>query len=192
MNKKILLKVLSFTAFTQITLLNCEAENKNCGNEISIIKTEVASAGTWENVRNSPGSLRKESSNLISLGVSSAPGAYFSLTTTPKALLKDSSDQSYCEKKLEESKKKPITFGPRIFKSLEDLQSWVGELSKGSGTDGEKLYDICDKSCSPVYTYNIKEDLVAKKFEASVSALCGLPRDKDDNKYNLELWCGKK
>ena len=181
-----------FGLFTCLFPFIVNAEVKTCSDKLEQIKSTVASADTWGNIRNSDGSLKKESSNLIVIGLEANKGKFFTLTTVPKVLLKDSSDKEYCKTKLKDSTSSPIVFGPRFFKSLDELQSWVGDLSKGSGEDGEKLYEICDKSCSPSYAYMIKEDLGNKKFEANVSILCGLPRDKGDNKYSLELWCGEK
>ena len=59
-------------------------------------------------------------------------------------------------------------FGPKLFATLAELNSWVGDFSQGKGTDGETLYKLCPRSCSPDYKYSIRKDN-SGRFLVSVS-----------------------
>lgn len=159
-----------------------------CKNNINEIKTS-ASASTWDNLRNKQGSLKFETGKILTSGLNNIlVNSTISITSVPNKFLLDSSDNEYCSNKLTSSKSNPLNFSPDIFNSIDEANSWIGNFSQGKGKEGEDLYIKCDRSCSPQYTYQVKK-LEAGKIEVKALVICGLPRDKDDNLYNIVGKC---
>ena len=67
--------------------------------------------------------------------------------------------------------------------SIDDLTNWIMDFTRGKGADGESLYEQCPGKCSPQYTWWIDPDETGLTVKAR--AVCGLPRDRDGNKYHL-------
>lgn len=172
--------LLSLTIFPNITV----------GQEICTTETykKIATANTWDNLRNNKGSLKFETGIILKKGLQEINDNRLRLSSIPSSFESNSSDIGYCQNKLSDTKKNPLKYSPPPFTSIEDLNTWVSDFSRGSGSEGEDLYAKCDKSCSPQYLYEIsktKNDLI--ELEAIVT--CGLPRNKEENKYILTASC---
>lgn len=155
-----------------------------------ILASVIASAGNWANLRNNPGSLRFESDKLLKDGYSlltskdsskKIPALF--LESTPQKYLSEYSDFQYCQEKLNTTSATPIKFSSLSFENIEALSKWFGDFSQGSGTEGKKLYSLCDKSCSPRYELQITEK--EGKLNVDASVICGHARDKSDDMYML-------
>ena len=170
--------------------LNSFAQDCKLKSSAKVINSISASAGNWANLRNNPGSLRFESDRLLKEGYSLLTSANTAqkipalvLESTPQKFLTDYRDSAYCQEKFSSTVKKPIEFNGLSFASIDELSKWFGDFSQGSGKEGKQLYALCDKSCSPQYSLQIKES--AGKLNVNASAICGPARDKDDDMYLL-------
>lgn len=103
------------------------------------------------------------------------------VSVIPKKFLNDYADAQKCAALLEQTSKRPLRFGPRRAHSQEELTSWLSDLSRGKGRDGEALYDKCSGKCSPRYFIDAAQD--GKELVATVEVVCGPARDKTDNTY---------
>lgn len=155
-----------------------------------LLQKVTASAGSWANLRNNPGSLRfesarllKEGSTMLTSSSSTQKDSTLLLESSPKKFLVDYADFTYCKEKLSTTSASPIKFGPLSFASMEELSAWFSDFSQGSGKEGKALYAVCDKSCSPQYSLKIRQEAGQLKVEAS--AVCAHARDKDDDMYDL-------
>ncbi len=156
-----------------------------------LLRTE-GSAGTWDNLRNNKGSLRYETNELLSSGLTVLdPETSITITSEPKKYIREHKDANYCKTKLDETSKTPIVFSNKKFKTSEELNSWIADFSQGKGKEGRELYKKCDKSCSPQYSYLINKD-ETEDLMVNASVVCGLARDKDDNTYLLKLSCSPR
>ena len=176
-----------FPFFIVSFLCNSLSAQEICKKEAIYKKT--ATASTWENLRNNQGSLKFETSRIIKKGLSELNNDKLYIKSIPKEFLLNSNDHDYCNQKLSETGSAPLRFYPTAFSSVDELNSWVGDFSQGSGEEGKKLYKSCDKSCSPQYEYIISKEKEKIKLEALVT--CGLPRNKDNNEYLLIASCGQ-
>ena len=188
MNIKTILILIFLTVSSNLTAETSEI----CKNEAAKIESTQATASTWANLRNSDGSLKRETDKLLSKGFNLlSDETIISISSKPAKYLSKHSDNEYCEKKLIETEKTPIIFSDKKFSSFEELNNWIADFSQGKGEEGKELYSICDKSCSPQYIYNI-EKVENNLLKVDAIVICGLVRDKNDNMYNLELTCSPK
>jgi hypothetical protein len=167
-------------------------------NDIPVGHT-LASAGFFDNLRNSDDSIRFQMDELLSKSEAHAiqeaqppnPCAQSCVhavvavvfSSVPNLTLSAYDDSPTCQKLLEETTKEPIVYGKRTFETQEDADEWYNDLTQGDGTDGEDLYNRCPGNCSPSYSsliYRINDKLVV-----TTSIICGHARDKDDNQYRL-------
>lgn len=161
-----------------------------CQSAVTTLEKTEATASTWDNMRNKKGSLRFETDRLLKQGLSNLSSeTKVVVESKPKKFLASSSDATYCKKKIKETKSSPLIYTGKIFSSQDDLSSWISDFSQGNGDEGKDLYKKCDRSCSPQYSYEIKETK-SKKLNLKASVICGLPRDKGDNMYSLSVSCG--
>lgn len=161
----------------------------------------VATAGTWANARNSEGSVRFESGRLLKsaeVGLAAATPPenccdgtcvvakipQIVLRSTPATFLSEYGDKELCAQYLEKTKVTPLSYGDKVFPSMEALNDWVRDFSQGKGADGEDLYRRCSGACSPQYEYVIEKNHQGLSVDAN--AICGPARDKSDNQYRLE------
>ena len=167
------------------------SEELECHNDKHIIGSIEASAGTWVNLRNNKGSLRYETNRLLSKGLDYLDqGIDLKFSSVPAKFKTEYRNYEYCEKKLDKTSEENITFDNQEFKSFDEMQEWITEFSKGKGAQGEELYELCDKDCSPQYEYEISKDqngLISIK----PYVICGHARDMSDNMYKLSLSCFK-
>ena len=180
------MKSLLFFAITPL-LYSSVALSDDLGSCTDQAKTKkIATAATWANLRNKPGSLRFETGEMLKCGLAKLKeNQILKIISIPNAFRIDSDDNSYCAAKSEETSKTPLTFDAGQFSALEEINTWIEKFSQGKGEEGKVLYSKCDRSCSPQYTYLITK-LSAENLNVSANVICGPARDKDDNQYALE------
>ncbi|MEN9846298.1 MAG: hypothetical protein RIS36_1445 [Pseudomonadota bacterium] len=166
----------------------------------TFIQATVASAGFFDNLRNSDDSIRYQMDHLLSLSESRAhelrqhmspcrspscgsPVIAVVFTSTPNLTLPEYEDFPSCQKLLEATRQQPIVYKDREFNTQEEAKEWYNDLTQGDGTDGENLYDRCPGQCSPSYSSVIYR--ARGKFLVTTSIICGHARDRDDNQYRL-------
>lgn len=167
------------------------------------LETVDATADTWPNLRNQPGSLKYESKRMLTMaaetaktavpasikcpeGCKAGSAAVIRYQTVPKKFRSDNSDAERCKQLLEQTTAKPFLYSDRKFKSIDDLTAWFGDFSTGAGKDGKDLYLKCDGDCSPQYFTEIHPS--GSGYTVDSSVVCGAARDKTDNKYGLKLF----
>lgn len=196
-------KTISQFFLTVLVLCLSSAPNtvaaQQCGiptQENSPTKT-IASASLFANAANRPGSLRYESNKavqdaltllekekLCSAQQCPAEKLFIAFSSTPSSFRTNYSDKSRCEKLFETTSNSPLNFDIQHFDNHETLSAWIGDFSQGKGIEGEKLYQRCPGSCSPQFTYEIRE--TDSRIELLPTAICGPARDKSDNEYRIE------
>jgi len=156
----------------------------------------LASASTWDNLRNNENSIKFNINTLIKSATEGKKQAVFTIISKPNKFLSDYSDKEYCEKKKQETLSNKLVFTSPELTSTDDLNSWIGDFSQGKGDAGGDLYSKCDKTCSPSYEYEItySTNLNMKagtnnRYKVKALVVCGEARDKDDNQYSLTLVC---
>lgn len=164
------------------------------------IRTTLASAGFFDNLRNSDDSIRYQMDQLLSqsevrareLGQQKSPCRSAScgspvvavvFTSAPNLTLPEYEDSPSCQKLLEATRHQPIVYKDREFDTQDEAKEWYNDLTQGDGTDGEDLYNRCPGQCSPSYSSVIYR--ARGKFLVTTSIICGHARDKDDNQYRL-------
>jgi hypothetical protein len=186
-------------ALTWITVATAQSPCKPPQQDISI-RTTLASAGFFDNLRNSDDSIRFQMDQLLSqsetraseLGQQGPPCASSAcgspvvavvFSSTPNMSLPEYEDSPSCQKLLEATRQQPIVYENREFETREDAEEWYNDLTQGDGADGEDLYNRCPGQCSPSYSSVIFRK--GSKFIITTSIICGHARDKDDNQYRL-------
>ena len=102
---------------------------------------------------------------------------------TPTDFLAPEEQHAVCLEFETETKDNPLRFASRAFETVDALNDWIMDFSQGLGEDGELLYKQCSSNCSPRYTFLIVEQRTG--FEVKTEVLCGLARDKSDNRYRI-------
>lgn len=167
---------LVFSLSSSIVLAQCDT------------KLELASANTWDNLRNNEGSLKFVTAKIIKGATEGKSASSFAITTSPNKYLNNYDDQSYCEQKLKQtSGQNRLSYSSPSLSSSDAVSDWISGFSQGKSIEGSELYKACDKSCSPAYEYNISFENQVYKIKALVT--CGHARDKDDNKYKIKAIC---
>ncbi len=162
-------------------------------------ESTLATASFFANKRNQQGSIRYESGAMLKKAennisnaekpsglcpsgcqVSEKPEIIFK--AIPNKFLTDYSEYDKCQKLLEETEKTPFEYNEQ-FDSIDQIDSWFSDFSRGKGTDGQDLYQRCSGDCSPQYELIISNSGVKLSLDADV--ICGHERDKKDNQYEL-------
>lgn len=167
-------------------------------NDIAVGNT-LASAGFFDNLRNSDDSIRFHMDELLSKSEAQVtqhvqpprpcaqscvrPVVAIVFSSVPNMTLPAYEDSAICQKLLEETTKQPIVYGNRTFDTQEDAKEWYNDLTQGDGPDGKDLYRRCPGRCSPAYSSLIYR--ITNKLVVTTSIICGHARDKDDNQYRL-------
>lgn len=163
------------------------------------IRTTLASAGFFANLRNAEHSINSRMDTLLSEAQAAAhktaetrlpcptactkPAIAVVFTSTPNLQLQDYDEHSRCQRLYESTQISPIVYANRVFPSDRDAKKWYKELTQGNGPDGADLYERCPGKCSPSYS-----SIVYRKDEqyiVTASIVCGHARDKDDDQYRL-------
>ncbi len=164
-----------------------------------VIENTLASAGFFANLRYSEDSIHYQMDQLLDraknkLGIfqqkssicansCAKPVVGIVFSSHPRYTLDNYSEADKCQKLFELTSKDPIVYKHRLFKDDEEAKEWYNDLSRGSGEDGEDLYDRCDGSCSPQYSSFIWSENGG--LAVTTSIICGHARDKDDDQYVL-------
>lgn len=163
------------------------------------VRSTLASAGFFTNLRNADHSLRHRTDVLLRESENAAAQLFARemgcqracahavvavvFSTTPNMALTNYDERERCQELLTKTRQRPIQFLNRSFDELEDLESWYSDLMQGDGKDGESLYEQCPGRCSPHYTSTLFKR--GGSFDISTSVVCGHARDKDDDQYVL-------
>lgn len=163
------------------------------------IRTTLASAGFFANIRNSDDSIRFRMDELLTQAKAAAHERYTTenncrrdctnavvaviFSSSPNKTLTDYDETSSCQQLSDSTQKSPITYKNRAFDSEASAKEWYNDLTQGDGPDGEDLYEKCPGKCSPAYSSTAYEE--GGKFIVTTSITCGHARDKDDNQYRL-------
>lgn len=185
-------------SFTQGRLAHGQSPCVQPANDIPVGHT-LASAGFFDNLRNSDDSIRFQMDELLSKSEAQAsqqaqpprpctqscahPVVAVVFASVPNMTLSAYGDSPTCQKLLEETTKDPIVYAKRTFQTQQDAKEWYNDLTQGDGADGEDLYTRCPGSCSPAYSSVIYR--IGDKLVVTTSIICGHARDKDDNQYRL-------
>lgn len=155
------------------------------------------SVGVLANLRGSDGSIRAVAQDLLAaaleqqrLAIPSCPNGCSGGESTivykvlPTAYLNTDRQRSECRQYERETSASPLRFTDHEFDSLDALNEWIMDFSRGKGADGKALYAACASNCSPRYTFLIKpRDGTTLMLDAEV--VCGLARDKKETQYSL-------
>ena len=151
--------------------------------------TETASAGFLANLGNRADSIRAISNKMLSSAIEVARSdpspQRIIFKSIPELSKKTTADDQMCERQEMATRKEPLEFDNKRFATVEELTDWIMEFTQGKGTEGKSLYKQCPGKCSPQYTWWIDPDESELLVKARV--VCGLPRDRDGNKYQLSI-----
>lgn len=164
------------------------------------MESQVATASTFANWMRREGSIRFESRRMFeeakahyrsgdmpvnfcpeNCQVARAPKLIF--TSVPNKFKTEYGDAEKCEAYLKKTRSEPLTYTQILEPEVDALADWIGDFSQGDGDEGEKMYEDCDGSCSPQFSYDIR--LRRDKLEVTADVVCGPARDKDDNTYTI-------
>jgi hypothetical protein len=155
------------------------------------------SVGMLANLRGSDGSIRAVAKDLLAAALEqqrattqSCPGGCAGgdpaivYKVLPTAYLNADRQRAECQQHERATSAEPLRFAKRGFSSLDDLNEWIMDFSRGKGDDGKALYAACASNCSPRYTFLIEPtDGATLMLETEV--VCGLARDKKVTQYSL-------
>lgn len=163
----------------------------DCGSspELMPLETAVASAGFLANAGNSADSIRAISNRMLSSAIEKAKSAAspqrIIFKSIPDLSKKTTSDDQMCERHQAATSNKPLEFGDKRFATADELTDWIMDFTRGKGTEGKALYKQCPGKCSPQYTWWI--DPRESELLVKARVVCGLPRDRSGNKYQLSI-----
>jgi hypothetical protein len=163
---------------------NCDASST-----LTPLATEIASAGFLSNLSSRADSIRATSKRMLDEAIgtvrSDASAQRIVLKSIPELSKKIDSDDQMCERLETETQKAPLEFNGKHFASADELTDWIMNFTQGKGADGKSLYKQCPGKCSPQYTWWIDPGESGLMVNARV--VCGLPRDRDGDKYHLSI-----
>ncbi|MDX1432186.1 MAG: hypothetical protein R3286_07020 [Gammaproteobacteria bacterium] len=114
---------------------------------------------------------------------SKSPANWIKFTAIP-AIAKSSGDSAEsCAREEQATRSKPLEFQDKQFDSVDDMTSWIMDFTRGKGDEGRLLYEQCPGKCSPQYTWWIEPQ--QNGMAVKPTAVCGLPRDRDSDRYEL-------
>jgi len=164
------------------------------------IESAEGTSAVWANLRGKPESVRAQSKRLLDAaetrGESASPPEglcpsycrsparpQIVFSTTPTDFLEDYSQFDKCEQLLQFTSESPFRFDPLTFETIDELNDWVQEFTRGKGPEGHELYRRCDGKCSPQYVWTISPN--EEKLTVETAVTCGHARDRDVNRYKL-------
>ena len=153
------------------------------------VEIAVATAGFLANAGNSADSIRAISNRMLSSAIEKAKSAAspqrIIFKSIPDLSKKTTSDDQMCERHEAATGNKPLEFGDKRFATADELTDWIMDFTRGKGTEGKALYKQCPGKCSPQYTWWI--DPQESELLVKARVVCGLPRDRGGNKYQLSI-----
>ncbi len=164
-----------------------DAKQRHSSPIVTPLASETASAGYLSNLTNRADSIRATSKRMLDSAIETARSESavqrVIFKSIPELSTKVDADDQMCERYEKATTKEPLEFDDRRFASVDELTDWIMDFTQGKGADGESLYEQCPGKCSPQYTWWIDPDETDLTVRARV--VCGLPRDRDGNKYRL-------
>ena len=156
---------------------------------------KYGSAGILANLRGSSDSIRSVARELLdaTLRVEPRAGCPNSCSTrhsemiyrvAPTMFLDTSQQRSECLSLEQRTSDSPFEFAGQRFSSLDGLNKWMMDFSRGQGVQGKELYRLCSSNCSPRYTFRVHGSHEIG-FVVVSEVLCGLARDKSHPRYSL-------
>lgn len=167
------------------------------------LETTKASAAIFSNWMNRKGSVKFESERIfsrakkdfahlkppsikLSTGLAFRSIPYLHFSSVPFQNSVGHPDFGYCQNLERLTKAQPIRYSNNTIRSVNALIDWISDLSQGKGVLGRDLYHRCDRACSPSFDYQITQvELSSEHYLVDVSIICGPPRDRQDNNYQL-------
>ena len=166
-----------------------DASNCDASPALTPLATAIASAGFLSNLGNRADSVRATSKRMLDEAIgaarSDASAQRIVLKSIPELSKKDDADDQMCERLEKATTKAPLEFNDKHFASVDELTDWIMDFTRGKGADGKSLYEQCPGKCSPQYTWWIDPGKTGLMVDAHV--ICGLPRDRDGDKYHLSI-----
>lgn len=162
------------------------------------LSDEKGSVGLMKNLAEHPESIRAVAGRLLKSatenteflapsacteGCSDNVTAEIVYEVQPIAFLAQDKQQQICLDLEKSTSDKPMNFGPNVFPSVDGLHQWINDFTRGKGSDGEKLYELCGANCSPRYTFYIERN--GEQLSVTSDVLCGLARDKAEDNYKV-------
>lgn len=172
------------------------ADRDQCESSTEYLLNEAfGSVGLLANLRGSEDSIRTVAKRLLSEALASnvnlgcANGCKQTFPeviykVAPTAFLKHSKQRRECLRLERETSQSPLMFAEQRFATLDDLNDWITNFSRGKGQQGKKLYQVCSSNCSPRYTFHVSGS-VDSGFKLVAEVLCGLARDRSNKRYSL-------
>lgn len=154
------------------------------------------SVGIFANMRGTPGSIRAVARQLLSAALDAPPvdaacpigcgatPATIVYKVHPSAYLDQAKQRQVCQDLERETTKTPLRFSEKRFATVDDLNEWIMDFSRGKGPEGKELYRLCSSNCSPRYTFLIKTPDDGA-FYVEPEVVCGLARDRSNKRYSL-------
>ncbi len=194
--------LLTLMLFLIASVSGIAEEAKKCSSFVKDINIEsnLATASVIANKLNKVGSIRFETSHMLeeaeknvlkvekptdlcpsNCDLPKEPIVVFK--SVPNEFLSHYDESEKCGKLQEETEKNPLSYNNKDFPTLQSLEDWFGDFTRGKGADGKDLYERCSGKCSPQYECIISRN--DDKFLLDAQVLCGQARDKNDNKYVL-------
>lgn len=162
------------------------------------LASELGSAGFMQNLAGHPDSLRAIAGRLLNDALSeetleetanckpncpAEPATEVVYRVSPTAFLAADRQNATCKTFEHQTSAAPLQFSRPAFRTVDELNEWIMDLSQGRGEDGHRLYQRCTSNCSPRYTFTIAAESTGYAVKAEV--LCGLARDKSKNQYRI-------
>lgn len=164
-----------------------DAKHCDASPTVTLLATEIASAGYLSNFTNRADSIRATSKRMLNSAIetvsSKASAQRIIFKSIPELSPKADADDHMCERYEKATTREPLEFDDKRFASVDKLTNWIMAFTQGKGADGKSLYEQCPGKCSPQYTWWIdpgETDLIVK-----ARVVCGPPRDHDGDKYHL-------
>ncbi len=158
------------------------------------------SVGVFANLRGQPGSIRAVAAQLLTEALNASPQddttcpvgcepgpATIVYKVQPTAFLSETKQRQICLGFERRTIKKPLHFPKKRFASVDDLNEWIMDFSRGKGPEGKQLYQLCASNCSPRYTFLIDSSHDGAYHVAS-EVICGLARDRSNKRYSLSTF----
>ncbi|GMQ74969.1 MAG: hypothetical protein BMS9Abin01_0212 [Gammaproteobacteria bacterium] len=164
-----------------------DAKQRHSSPIVTPLAAETASVGYLSNLTNRSDSIRATSKRMLDSAVETARSEVavqrVIFKSIPELSTKVDADDQKCERYETATTKEPLEFEDKRFASVDELTGWIMDFTQGKGVDGKSLYEQCPGKCSPQYRWRIDPDETGLTVNARV--VCGLPRDRDGNKYRL-------
>ncbi len=156
----------------------------------------VGPVGVLANLRGAPDSIRAVAKRLLAQalndgardgddcrGCAQVPMSVV-YRVAPIAYIDDVRQREVCLNLEEQTTKSPFVFEKKRFGTVDELNEWIMNFSRGKGTDGKELYRLCSSNCSPRYTFLINGGYQSG-FSVESKVLCGRARDRSNRRYSL-------